>query len=97
MEMTRTAHESPVVGGSDPFAGATDSGGAVTVSHGPYCESLPVAGMTVGEIRARFADRFDLHPMSQAFVEGNEVGDDTRLTTGQMLSFMRRAGEKGRV
>ena len=98
MELTRTAHEShagPGGFGSDPFA-ASDTGAPVTVCHGPYSESLPVGGMSVGEVRARFADRFDLHPMSQAFVDGQEVGDDTRVTSGQLLSFMRRAGEKGR-
>ena len=67
----------------------------VTVCHGPYSEQLPVAGMTVGEVRVRYSDRFDLDPLSQAIVDGQEAGEDTVLGSGQMLSFIRRAGEKG--
>ena len=50
----------------------------VTVSHGVHTESLPVGNMTVGEIRRRYADRFDIDPHSQAEVDGRVVGDETR-------------------
>lgn len=69
--------------------------GLVTVSSGPYAEQLPVANMTVGVIRTRFRDRFDIDPRSQAVLGGNEVGDETIVRPGQLLMFMRRAGEKG--
>ncbi len=97
METTRTTLEiqsGPGGSGLGPFAGG-DADGSVIVAHGPYSESLPVAGMAISEIRARFADLFDLHPMSQAFVNGTEVSDDTRVAPGQLLSFMHRSGEKG--
>jgi hypothetical protein len=68
---------------------------AVTVSYGPYRERLPVAGMTVREVRARFHDRFDLDPRSQAVVDGREVSDETVVRAGQTLMFTHRAGEKG--
>jgi hypothetical protein len=74
-------------------APATDQ--PVTVSSGPYAEPLPVGNMSVGEIRRRFRDRFDLDPNSQAVLDGNDVGDATLVRPGQALMFTRRAGEKG--
>lgn len=68
----------------------------VTVSHWPYCERLPVANMSVGEIRRRYSERFDIDPRSQPTVDGNEADGDTIVGSGQMLMFVRRAGEKGR-
>src|SRR5512137_3043814 len=67
----------------------------VSVSSGPYAESLPVGNMSVGEIRRRFRDRFDLDPNSQAVLDGNDVGDEVVVRPGQALMFVRRAGEKG--
>ena len=69
----------------------------VTVSSGPYLEQLPVGNSTVGEIRRRFADRFDIDPHAQAVLDGNLAGDDTLVRAGQALMFTRRAGEKGRL
>ena len=77
------------------FAPPGDNGGAVTVTHGPYREQLPLGGMSVAQVRARFRDRFDIDPTSQAIVDGHEVSDDTVVRSGQMLMFTRRAGEKG--
>ncbi len=67
----------------------------VSVSSGPYAESLPVGNMSVGEIRRRFRDRFDLDPNSQAVLDGHDVGDEVVVRPGQALMFVRRAGEKG--
>jgi hypothetical protein len=97
LERTRSKRER--LGSSGPalgLFGRDDPGGTqVTVSHGPYAESLPVASMSVGEVRSRYRDRFDIDPHCQAFVDGQEVGDDVLLRSGQHLLFMRRAGEKG--
>jgi hypothetical protein len=65
------------------------------VSHGHYSEELPVGGMNVGEIRARYRDRFDIDPRSQAVLDGNEVDNNTVVRPGQILIFSRKAGEKG--
>lgn len=86
--------------GDDGPAGLDDdmynSGpGLVTVACGPYVEPLPVGNMTVAEVRARYRDRFDIDPDSQGILDGEEVSDDTRIGTGQVLAFVRRAGEKG--
>ena len=71
------------------------SGGMVEVSHGTYSERLPAGNMTVGEVRARFADRLDIHPEATAVIDGQDVGDDTVLRVGQTVNFVRPSGEKG--
>jgi hypothetical protein len=75
--------------------GGGNADGTATVSCGPYAENIAVAGMSVGEIRARFRDRFNIDPHSQAILNGQEVGDDTTVRAGQVLTFIRKAGEKG--
>jgi hypothetical protein len=95
MEQTRV-REQFGSGGGPPVA--DDEGGGstmVTVSHWPYCERLPVGDMSVAEIRRRYAERFDIDPQSVATVDGHEVDPTTAVTAGQVLMFVRRAGEKG--
>ena len=87
-----------VVGGGPSGLGdlfPSAGGGSATVASGPYAEQLPVDGMSVGEIRRRYRDRFDIDPRSQAVLDGQPVGDETRLRAGQVLTFVHRAGEKG--
>jgi hypothetical protein len=99
LERTQTRRETlgPGLGGlGDLFAPNDSAATLVTVSHGPYSEALPVHDMTVAEIQARYRDRFDIDPHSQAVIDGNEVGNDTVVRAGQILLFTRRAGEKGR-
>ena len=85
-------------GGTAGFFDSADTvNQLVTVSSGPYLEQLPVSNSTVGEIRRRFADRFDIDPHAQAVLDGNLAGDDTLVRAGQALMFTRRAGEKGRL
>lgn len=67
----------------------------VSVSSGPYAEDLPVSGSTVGEVRQRFKDRFDIEDQAQAVLDGKRVGDETILKTGENLAFIQHAGEKG--
>lgn len=67
----------------------------VSVSSGPYAEDLPVSGSTVGEVRQRFKDRFDIGDQAQAVLNGKQVGDETVLKTGENLAFIQHAGEKG--
>jgi hypothetical protein len=72
-----------------------ETGGVAVVQHGVHAESLPVAGMSVGEIRRRYADRFDIHPRARAEVDGVDADDETILRAGQMVLFANRSGEKG--
>ena len=97
-ERTHRRHEmrSPgAVGLHDIFAAGDESAPMVTVAHGQYAEQLPVAGLTVGEIRARYRDRFDIDLQSQAILDGDPVDEGTTVGSDQVLTFIRRAGEKG--
>ena len=93
---SREIHGIP--GGLGSIFGNPDSGGAgaATVASGIHVEQLPVADSTVGEIRARFRDRFEIPPGSAATIDGREVDEDTVVRTGQLLSFRHTSGEKGR-
>jgi hypothetical protein len=82
-------------GGAGLFDDGDSSSQLVTVSSGPYLEHLPVGNSNVGEIRRRFADRFDIDPHAQAVLDGQQVDDQTTVRPGQALMFTRRAGEKG--
>jgi hypothetical protein len=75
---------------------APEPPGQVTVSTGLHHSSLPVANLTVGEIRARFRDRFQIPPQSQATLDGRTVDDQTVVRSGQLLRFQHTAGERGR-
>jgi len=96
-ELVRPTHERPggPAGLGSIFADDPAPGQLVTVASGPYMEQLPVGNTTVGEIRRRFRDRFDIDPRSQAVLDGHDVGDETVVRHGQTLMFARRAGEKG--
>ena len=97
-ELTRTRHDNPLPGpggNGDPFAPSETGNGTATVSHWPYSEQLAVAGLTVRQVRDRYRDRFDLHPQSQAILDGDQVSDDAVINENQVLMFVRRAGEKG--
>src|ERR1041385_6056272 len=77
------------------FTDTLETAPIVTVASGPYAEQLPVGNMTVGEIRQRFRDRFDIDPRAHAVVNGNDVDDQTVVRGGETLYFATRAGEKG--
>lgn len=80
----------------DPFAPTDGLGDIVTVQRGLHEEYLPLGGMSVREIRRRFADRFDINPENQAFINGRPVDDESVvLHAGERLEFTRNAGEKG--
>jgi hypothetical protein len=85
---------------SDDFAepGGTvtaDAGGGVSVVHGVYAHTLPLGGMTVRHARAELTERLNISPDAMAVVDGNEVNEDTVLVEGQVLNFVKHAGEKG--
>ena len=96
MERNRiSSRTSSLGGGGDFLSPQDDAGGFVTISHVPHEERVAAAGMTVAQVRARYRDRFDIDPRSQAFIDGGAVSDDTALRAGQNLMFMRHSGEKG--
>lgn len=99
-ERTRQADRMQIVtGGGSPdddfFDDAQAGTGLANVSHGPYVEQLPVANLSVSQVRERFEDRLDIHPEAVALLDGNPVDDAATVRAGQMLAFIRPAGEKG--
>ncbi|MHC4942562.1 MAG: hypothetical protein ACYTG7_06020 [Planctomycetota bacterium] len=81
---------------SDPFtSGSSGREGRVEVVHGVYAHSLPLAGMTVMQARSELEDRMNIAPDAVAVVDGLEAGDDSVLDEGQVLNFVKHAGEKG--
>ena len=97
-ERTRPTHEQSAGGGGITALFDDDEEPTrhlVMVASGPYAERLPVTNMSVGEVRARFSDRFDIDPRSVAVLDGHDVNDATVVRAGQVLMFMHRAGEKG--
>jgi hypothetical protein len=97
-ERARTRSEAIGSGPSglgDIFDAYADASATATVRHGVYAEDLPIAEMTVGEIRSRYGDRFDIDPRSQAEIDSVPVGNETTVRAGQVLTFSKRAGVKG--
>jgi len=96
-EQSRTSREQPSGPGGlgSIFDEPIETAGQVTVAAGPFTEALPVANMSVGEIRARFGPRFDIDDRAQAVLDGRDVNNDTVVRQGQVLMFTHRAGEKG--
>jgi len=69
--------------------------GNIGVVHGIYTHQVPLAGMTIRRARAELSERLNIAPDAIALVDGNEAGDDFVLTAGQVLNFVKDAGEKG--
>ena len=98
-ELTRTHRErlGSGPGGLDDIFSSGAAPTIATVTSGLHTETLPVANMTVGEIRRRFADRFDIDPQSMARIDGRDARDNEVVRAGQHVMFMRHLGEKGRA
>jgi hypothetical protein len=62
---------------------------------GVHDEHVPVAGMTVGEVRRRYGQTLDIAPGAIGYIGGAPVGDDTVVRPGQVLSYIRHSGSKG--
>ena len=88
----------PGHGGDDFESGSATAvaEGRVEVVHGVYAHSLPLVGMTIGQARAELAERMNIDPAAIAVVDGTPVAEDAVLTEGQVLTFVKHAGEKGR-
>lgn len=69
--------------------------GRVEVIHGVYAHSLPLVGRTIAQARAELAERMNIDPAAVAVVDGAETNENTILREGQVLTFVKPAGEKG--
>lgn len=94
MENQKKPTEKKSALGGNPFDVNTDASTAM-VCCGPYREALPVVGMTVGDVRTKFADRLELHADATAIINGNEVDNNTKIGSNEVLMFIHKAGEKG--
>lgn len=82
--------------GGNPFAADDPLGNiAYVISSGGQREALPVAGMTVAQIRTRLVDRMNIDPRAQPMIGSQNVADDVVVKPGEHLFFRRAAGEKG--
>ncbi|MHC5069992.1 MAG: hypothetical protein ACYTGO_05835, partial [Planctomycetota bacterium] len=97
IRLTRTTTQQASPGGplDDPFTASAETAGLATITHGPYGEPVPIAGLTVGTIRRRFRDRYNLPADGLGMLDGAAVDDDTVVREGQVLTFMHRANSKG--
>jgi hypothetical protein len=79
--------------GSDQFG--IEGSGRVQVIFGAVMDDLEVAGMSVGEARNLLNVPYNIAPNAFVTLNGFEADDDTRLAEGDVLEFVRPAGEKG--
>ena len=77
----------------EPQGATTD----VQVIWGAMAQQMALAGMTVGDAQALLQQAFNLAPEVTALVDGRLARGDHRLASGQVLEFVRPAGEKGAV
>ncbi len=82
---------------TDPFESFSASQGQVEVIHGVHSHTMPLAGMSVDQVRAELSDRMHIDPEAVAVVNGEPVNEDFVLGEGQVLTFVKAAGEKGNV
>lgn len=97
IEKKKQEEKKPGIGGGDSIfdVAPEPENKNITLSSGPYLETLPLAGKTVGEIRKRYADRFEIDEKAQAVIMGKDVDENYTTKAGEALGFIRFAGEKG--
>lgn len=67
----------------------------VIVMNGLHVRPVPRAGQTVGQIRDELEEQMNIDPESMATIDGEAADVDTVLREGQVLLFVKHAGEKG--
>ncbi len=70
-------------------------GESVQVIWGPMVDDFDVADLTVRDVYQLLQAPYHIAPGVTANVNGAEVAPDTRLARGDVLEFVRAAGEKG--
>jgi hypothetical protein len=69
---------------------------AITVRHGVNSLSLDnLAGKSVGEVRDQVADVLNVPDSAQVRVNGTPSDDESVLSDGACVEFVKTAGEKG--
>jgi hypothetical protein len=78
-----------------PAAAAVGTSGTVQVIWGPFTEPLEVAGLSVAQAFELLRDPFNIAPGAEVNVNGVAAAPEQRLRAGDVLEFVRGAGEKG--
>lgn len=69
--------------------------GQVRVVYGIHALETHVAGRTVGSVREALRQALNISPRAVVVVDGVEVDENRVLQEGELLEFVRLAGEKG--
>jgi hypothetical protein len=89
--MTEPLKQAPRVRPESP----THTQETVRIIYGVHSLEVNIAGRSVGEIRAQLSQALNIGPRAIAVVDGREVMESTILQSGEVLEFVRLAGEKG--
>lgn len=73
---------------------ATASQGTVTVKTGSHSLPFP-AGSTVAEIRAKLSKITTVDSAAKAYVGNTQLDENQVVSAGQVVTFIRKMGEKG--
>ncbi len=69
--------------------------GTVKVVYGVHALEASLAGRTVQSVREALAQPLNISPQAVTLVNGQEAEDTHVLSSGELLEFVRYAGEKG--
>jgi molybdopterin converting factor small subunit len=69
--------------------------GTFTLFAGVERATIEADGATVGDVRDRFADAYNISTSANALVNGRTVEEDFVPKAGDELSFSKATGEKG--
>lgn len=67
----------------------------VKIIYGVHSLEVDIAGRSVAEVRDSLKQALNIGPRAIAIVDGREVMESHILQTGEILEFVRLAGEKG--
>ena len=68
----------------------------VTLISGVYAHYLSLSpNVTVGDVRGCWQERFNIAPDAFPVIDGTPADEETPLKNGQVLIFVRAAGEMG--
>ena len=80
-----------------PWPPAGDTPGTVRIVHGANEQNLPIAGRTVGWVRANLRDALNLGYFAEPLVNDRAASQRDVLRVGDQLEFLCRFGLKGSV
>lgn len=89
--MTEPLKQAPRIRPESP----TRADETVRIIYGVHSLEVNIAGRSVGEVRAQLSQALNIGPRAVAIVDGREISETHVLQNGEVLEFVRLAGEKG--